>query len=63
MICPDDDFILPAIRLNKVVLPDPFGPMIPVIVPFFTFKEQFETAANPPKNFDKSLIYKIFSFI
>ena len=34
---PLDDFKLPAIKLNKVVLPDPFGPIIPVIVPFLTF--------------------------
>ena len=46
---PPDDFKFPAIKLNKVVLPDPLGPMIPVIVPLFTLIEQSETAANPPK--------------
>ena len=30
---PPEDFKFPAIKLNKVVLPDPFGPIIPVIVP------------------------------
>ena len=35
--------------MNKVVLPDPLGPIIPVIEPFLIFKEQSETAANPPK--------------
>ena len=47
--CPVDDFKFPAIKLNNVVLPDPFGPIIPVIVPFLTIKEQSDTAASPPK--------------
>jgi len=46
---PFDDFKFPAIKLNNVVLPDPLGPIIPVIVPLFTLIEQSETAANPPK--------------
>jgi len=33
-------------------LPDPLGPIIPVIDPFFIFNEQSETAANPPKYLD-----------
>ena len=49
---PVDDFKLPAIKLNKVVFPEPFGPIIPVIVPCFTFNEQLDTAANPPKYFE-----------
>ena len=60
---PDEDFRLPAIKLNKVVLPEPLGPIMPVIVPFFTLSEQSETAASPPKYFDKLLISKIFSDI
>ena len=60
---PADDFKFPAIKLNKVVFPDPLGPMIPVIVPSLTFKEQSETAASPPKYFDKLLISKMFSDI
>ena len=60
---PPDDFKFPAIKLNKVVFPEPFGPIIPVIVPRFTLREQSETAAKPPKCFDKLLIYKMFSDI
>ena len=33
---------MPAIKLNKVVLPEPLGPIIPVIEPFLIFKEQLE---------------------
>jgi len=47
--CPVDEFKFPAIKLNSVVFPDPFGPIIPVIVPFLILKEQFDTAASPPK--------------
>ena len=60
---PAEDFKFPAIKLNKVVLPDPFGPIIPVIVPFFTLSEHSDTAARPPKYFYKLLISKIFSDI
>ena len=52
-------FKFPAIRLNRVVFPEPLGPIIPVIDPFLTFKEQFETAARPPKYLLKLLISKI----
>jgi len=58
---PDEDFKFPAIRLNSVVLPEPLGPIIPVILPFLIEIEQSEIAANPPKFFDKLLISKIFS--
>jgi pyrroline-5-carboxylate reductase len=47
-------------RLNRVVLPDPFGPIIPVIEPSFIFNEQFDTAAKPPKYFDKLSICRMF---
>ena len=57
---PIEGFTLPAIKLNKVVLPDPFGPIIPVIEPFLIAKEQLETAANPPKFFLKRSTCKIF---
>ena len=57
---PLDDFRLPAIKLNNVVLPDPLGPIIPVIEPFLIFKEQLETAANPPKNLERLLTCRIF---
>ena len=54
------DFKFPAIKLNKVVLPDPLGPMIPAIDPFLIFKEQSETEANHPKYLDRFSICKIF---
>ena len=41
-------------------MPDPLGPIIPVIEPFLIFKEQFETAANPPKNLERLLTCRIF---
>jgi len=37
------------------------GPIIPVILPFLTDIEQLDTAANPPKLFDRLLISKMFS--
>jgi len=61
LIFPDEHLRLPAIKLNNVVLPEPLGPIIPVILPFFTEIEQLDTAAKPPKFFDKLLISKIFS--
>ena len=56
---PSDDFKFPEIKLNSVVLPDPLGPIIPVIEPLLIFKEQFETAANPPKNLERLLTRRI----
>jgi hypothetical protein len=61
LIFPDEHLRLPAIKLNNVVLPDPLGPIIPVILPFLTDIEQLDTAANPPKLFDRLLISKMFS--
>ena len=55
---PLEDFKFPAIKLNKVVLPDPLGPMIPVIDPSLIFKEQSDTAAKPPKYLDRFSICK-----
>ena len=60
---PLEAFRFPAIKLNKVVFPDPFGPIIPVIDPFLIFKEQSDTAANPPKYLDRFSICKIFVLI
>ena len=34
---PFEGFKFPAIKLNKVVFPDPLGPMIPVIEPFLRY--------------------------
>ena len=56
---PCEDFKFPAIKLNKVVFPEPLGPIIPVMDCFFIFKEHFETAANPPKFFVKFSILRI----
>ena len=54
------DFKFPAIKLNRVVLPDPFGPIIPVIEPFLICKEQLDTAAKPPKYFERLSICRMF---
>ena len=40
---------MPAIVLNKVVLPAPFGPISPVIEPLVTCIEALLTAFKPPK--------------
>ena len=56
---PLEDFKFPAIKLNNVVFPDPLGPIIPVIDPSLIFKEQLDTAASPPKCFDKLFTCKI----
>ena len=37
-------------ELNKVVLPDPFGPIKPTIFPFSTFIEMSTLAFTPPKD-------------
>ncbi len=42
-----------------MLLPEPLGPIIPVIEPFFIFKEQFDTAARPPKYFVRFSTFKI----
>ena len=57
---PADDFKFPAIKLNKVVFPDPLGPIIPVIDPLLIFNEQSDTAAKPPKYFERLSICRIF---
>ena len=37
---PSEAFKFPAIKLNKVVFPDPFGPITPVIDPLLILREQ-----------------------
>ena len=54
-----DDLRFPAIKLNNVVFPETFGPMIPVIEPFLIFKEQFDIAFNPPKDLERFLTWRI----
>jgi hypothetical protein len=61
LIFPDELFKFPAIKLNNVVLPEPLGPITPVMLSFLTEIEQSDTAASPPKFFDKFLISRIFS--
>src|SRR5215468_3760328 len=39
----------PAIMLNVVLLPEPFGPIKPRISPSATAKPTFDTAVKPPK--------------
>ena len=41
---PSSARIVPPIRLKAVVLPEPFGPIRPVIVPSSTVNEQPSTA-------------------
>src|SRR2546430_804854 len=48
-MAPPSDFRYPVIMLKVVVLPEPFGPIRAVIVPFSTEKEQSSTAVTPPK--------------
>ena len=61
---PLEDFKFPAIKLNSVVFPDPLGPIIPVIEPFFILREQLLTAAKPPKNFEifSHVVFQNYSF-
>src|SRR5688500_6594948 len=44
----------PVSRLKSVVLPAPFGPMRPVIVPSRTASEHRSTARTPPNDFVRS---------
>src|ERR1051325_3047057 len=44
----------PLIRLNKVLLPAPLGPMIDVIWPRIASKCNAFTAVNPPKRTERS---------
>src|SRR5436309_10533946 len=39
----------PAMQLNRVVLPEPFGPISPTISPSRTAKSTPSTATRPPK--------------
>src|SRR5258708_12352110 len=43
----------PVMRLAAVLLPAPFGPMSPAILPRATVKEQSSTARRPPKVFTR----------
>ena len=41
---------VPTIELNKVVFPDPLGPINPTIDPCSTFSEMSPLAFTPPKD-------------
>ena len=51
---PDDAGRMPVIRLNSVVLPAPFGPMMALRSPGMIFSDTPRTARKPPKAFDRS---------
>ena len=50
---------MPTIELNKVVFPDPFGPINPTILPFSTDMEISTLAFTPPKDLLTLLTSKI----
>src|ERR1043165_6429597 len=50
--CPALDGKIPVIRLNSVVLPAPFGPMIALRSPGMILNVTPRTACRPPKLFD-----------
>src|SRR5262245_4851829 len=54
-ICPDVAGNIPVIRLNSVVLPAPFGPMMALRSPGMIFSVTPRTACSPPKLFDSRL--------
>ena len=49
---------VPTMELNKVVLPDPFGPINPTIDPCSTCNEISTLAFTPPKDFETFLTSK-----
>ena len=50
-------------ELNKVVLPEPFGPIRPTIFPFSTFIEMSTLAFTPPNDLLTLLTSKILILI
>src|ERR1700733_828230 len=53
--CPDVAGKIPLIRLNSVVLPAPFGPMIALRSPGMILSDTPFTARRPPKTLHRSL--------
>src|SRR5260221_8647063 len=51
-ISPDDGLSAPTRQENSVVLPAPFGPMIPKTSPGATSNSIDESASNPPKRLE-----------
>lgn len=60
-IFPDEGGRAPVIRLKKVVLPEPLGPMIAFIEPFSTSRLTSLTAIRPPKFLVNSLVLRMNS--
>lgn len=50
---------MPVKTLKSVVLPAPFGPIIPKISFSFTSNVRFDRACRPPKRFVRSLPFRI----
>ena len=50
---------MPVMRLMSVVLPAPFGPISPVILPLGTCMLTSDTAATPPKCLDRFSIASV----
>src|ERR1700732_2801056 len=46
----------PVTRLKTVVLPEPFGPISPVMLPSATDREQPSTATTPPNRLERFAI-------
>ena len=53
----------PDTKLNRVVLPAPLGPMIPVIAPGKIWRVQWLTARTPPKSFTRSWTSRMGVFV
>jgi hypothetical protein len=53
----------PVMRLKKVVLPEPFGPMIAFIEPLSTSRLIPLTAISPPKFLVNPLVLRMNSFV
>src|SRR3990172_2170835 len=45
---PGSGLYTPEIRLNSVLLPEPFGPMMPCTSPGITARSTSDTAVSPP---------------
>src|SRR4051812_41468458 len=58
-ICPELGGSNPLIRLNRVVLPAPFGPIMLLNSPWRTASETLLTATLPPKARDRSTVSKM----
>src|ERR1700751_1299005 len=55
VIDPADGTSVPESMLKIVLLPDPFGPIMPTISPRSTLNDTLLTAVTPPKRFESPL--------